>query len=1188
MTESTDTVRAPRRRRLLRVLAWIAAGVIVLLVAAYFVVTSAPFLKRAILPRVSEALNADVTVSDARISPFSSVTLLNLKVQPRGREPLLTAAEVRARYSLMSIVRGDIVVDEVSIISPTVTIVEQPDGTSNLDPLLQKKETEPEKKRDSEEAPRIELKSFVLTNATVRLEKYYASGTNKDVTAVNDLNITLNGLKNGDSGKLGVSGAISIRQNPPAPAAGGSLEGTIAGELAFALSPDLLPQSLRGDTRVSISKAQGTFADLADASVVLTSDIAPTEIIQLALHLRKAGTTLAELRASGPFDLAKTEGKLSIELRPIDQRVLNMATTGSGIQFGSGRISSTNQVEVTDSGKKFSVAGGLDANELQLIQSNQTTPELGLQLHYDVNVDLNASNAVLRSFTLSGTQNGRALVQGNLTSPMPFSWGNVQSEIGDSALQVTLTNLNLADWKALAGDAASGVASLSANLGSKDNGKQLPFDVSAQVADLSAQVGTNRIANATMRLRARGTAVELKQFSIAECGLDLARRNQPALSLSGSGSYDAVQDSTDFTIAIRAWLSELSQLLAQPDLSVSSGAMELNAHLLQQQGAQNVSGSLSVSNLTARLSDSAFSNFQMNADLDLSQTPEQIAIRRFNGVLGANGRPGGSFAVSGMYAPSNGAAQLKANLVNLNQNALRPFLEPALSGGSLASIAVNATITAGYNPAAKSQINADLQVTNLVVTGPGMPVSPSPLEAGLAFDAAVNGTVIDLNQAQLKLTPTDRAKNALDLTGRIDLSDLNAIQGNLKLVADSIDLTRYYDLFASEENTKPEPSPSRSGALPVQSAAPEISANRDLPAQTLPVREGVAQIAMNRVYLREVEITNLQTTLKVTSGRVLLNPFGLVLNGAPVTATADIDVSVPGYRYAVGWDADHIPFAPLVNTFAPSRKGELGGTLSAHGRIQGAGTTGSSLQKSLTGTFDVGTTNLNLSAANVRSPMLKLLVSVVAMVPELARNPAAAGGSLLSGLTGTLTKGLVGGMAGDITNSVIDVVAARGDAGNGVVMLKGATVRSTVFLAESAGTVTLAPVLTNSTIDLPVTIALSRPIAERIKMVPANTPTNAAYVDLPQFFSETGTLGDPKPRINYMALAGGIASQFGVQLPGGSGGGTNSPVGQLIQGIGGLIGNRSATNAPPGNQPAQTNQTPVGNILNQLLGPGRR
>src|SRR5437773_9991798 len=133
-----ESSRPVTRRAWRRRLAQFSAGLLLLLVVAYFVATSAPFFKGVVLPRVGKALNAEVTVGDASLSPFSRIVLRQLKVKTAGAEPLLQADEVRLRYSLWSIVGGNIKVDEVTLDSPTIQIVQNADGTSNLDPLLGK------------------------------------------------------------------------------------------------------------------------------------------------------------------------------------------------------------------------------------------------------------------------------------------------------------------------------------------------------------------------------------------------------------------------------------------------------------------------------------------------------------------------------------------------------------------------------------------------------------------------------------------------------------------------------------------------------------------------------------------------------------------------------------------------------------------------------------------------------------------------------------------------------------------------------------------------------------------------------------------------------------------------------------------------------------------------------------------
>src|SRR5882724_4215781 len=113
MTDTKATMAAPRQRRSwLRTLVWVFVAFAVLLLVAYFVGTSSAFFKGVVLPKISSALNAGVTVSDASISPLHEVILHNLKVQTTGSEPLVSAPEVRLHYSLLQIMGGNIQVDE--------------------------------------------------------------------------------------------------------------------------------------------------------------------------------------------------------------------------------------------------------------------------------------------------------------------------------------------------------------------------------------------------------------------------------------------------------------------------------------------------------------------------------------------------------------------------------------------------------------------------------------------------------------------------------------------------------------------------------------------------------------------------------------------------------------------------------------------------------------------------------------------------------------------------------------------------------------------------------------------------------------------------------------------------------------------------------------------------------------------
>src|SRR5271170_2041293 len=220
-TQSSDSASGGRRRWS-RIIFKFSGALILLLVVAWFVVTSSAFFKGFILPHVSQAASATVTVDEAVISPFSQVILRNLTVRTTGAEPLVTAAEVRIRYHLMDILGGNFNVDEVALVSPVINLVANPDGTSNLDPLLKSqsqgaKAGSPVKNSNSKNSKplHVYLKELALTDATLLETKNYGDGRH-DVTEISHVNIALDNVKNGGSGKLDLSAGVKIDNQPAA------------------------------------------------------------------------------------------------------------------------------------------------------------------------------------------------------------------------------------------------------------------------------------------------------------------------------------------------------------------------------------------------------------------------------------------------------------------------------------------------------------------------------------------------------------------------------------------------------------------------------------------------------------------------------------------------------------------------------------------------------------------------------------------------------------------------------------------------------------------------------------------------------------------------------------------------------------------------------------------------------------
>ncbi|HVM61645.1 MAG TPA: AsmA family protein [Verrucomicrobiae bacterium] len=1231
----------------------VVGALVVLVGVCYFVVTSSAFFKGVILPRIGAALNADVSVSGAEISPFSHVVLQDIKVTAKGAEPLFSAARVTARYDLLAIIRGNIRVSEVSVVSPTVTLIENASGASNLEPLLKTEKpaaspaTTPRAASAPAKpaaAPALDIKAITLKDATIRYVKNLRNGERESLE-LSQVNLAIQNIKNGGTGKLDLAAVIACEQPSNA-----TLQATVNGAFTFALSADLKPGVVAGAATVSIDKATGPFADLAALAAKLDCDVTPTEVKQISLAFTKAGTGLGELRVSGPFDPEKLEGKLNVDVASLDRQVLNLAGAAAGLDFGSTTVNATNEIELTRGGAVITAAGMLNVARLQITRQGETSPTLDVHCDYAVTVNRAEQSVLVNTLNLTGTQAQHLLAQAKLTSPMRIAWGATSNAVGEAALNLTLTGLNLADWSEFAaGYAPSGVANATMNLTSQNGGEQLAFDLDGRVDGFSARVGTNQISAVNVRLRANGRSTNLRQFTLSDYRLDVTQQTQSVLTVSGAATFDKLTRNADVQVATQAALEPLAKLIApwvaavdtyapggaasvklnlqaqqgakqlafdvdarvngltaragqnpiapvdvhlatkgngtdleqfalsnckldvlrqdesvlaasvtggfdaaftNADLSVttrasldkllalypvsgatcSTGSFAVAGHITAQTHSLAVTGQVTLADLTGGYGDYRFDSFGAAIDLDAALRGRQLEIRKATGQLREGSTAGGRFDISGTCDLDKKTGDLAAKLAGFTQDDLRPFLQPSLGDKKLVSVSLNATTAAGFNAAGDGTLKADMTVTNLVIQDLANSFPATPLAARLIVDAGASNKVATIHQGQLALTATARATNELNLTGTVDYSRSNAVAGAIKLAADSLDATAYYDLFAGTNKAVKAKAETKPAGAVVGAAAESRHAEAVEPAAVnLPLGRFTCELAVGRFYLRQLEITNLQAIATLNGSRVAVNPCRLTLNGAPINATVNLDLSAPGYRYDMALRADKIPLAPLVNSFSPTYNKLAQGDLSANLQIKGAGVTGPNLRKNLAGSVTLNLTNANIAIVGPKVKAVLTPIMTVLGAPQLLQSP-------------------------------LDYIMADLQIGGGNIETRQFEAHSAAFRALSQGTIPIADVLTDSPLSQPMDVELSQDVASQLRF--ANLPTDGSYVRLPTFVHLAGTLGDPTAKTDKAVIAGLTAQGIAGAIGGRAGG--------ILGGIGGLLTGQSAsTNAPSQQAPSQ-------------------
>ena len=98
------------------------------------------------------------------------------------------------------------------------------------------------------------------------------------------------------------------------------------------------------------------------------------------------------------------------------------------------------------------------------------------------------------------------------------------------------------------------------------------------------------------------------------------------------------------------------------------------------------------------------------------------------------------------------------------------------------------------------------------------------------------------------MTPTDRAKNTLQLNGDVNVAQADAITGSIKVAAESLDVTRYYDLLSSIK-------PATNNAPVASSPKPAADSNKEPDAMKLPLKNLTFDLNIGHLFLHEVDIS---------------------------------------------------------------------------------------------------------------------------------------------------------------------------------------------------------------------------------------------------------------------------------------------------------------------------------------------
>lgn len=1186
-----DSVRAqpaPRRPRASRRLKWaglILAGLVVLLAALYLALTSSAVLKAVVLPRVGNALNAQVTAGDIRLRPLSELRLKQLVVTPTNGPTLLRAAEVTVRYDLFHLIRGRFILPEISLDRPEVNVQVAGDGRSNLDPLLG--QTSAPSRRRATGPWEVDIGTVNIRGGSAVYCQRDAAGGSQCSTVTN-LDLSLSGLKNGGSARLSLSAQVSQANTHPG-AATDSATARLNGDATIAMSRVFRLQQLDANLRAEVTSAAGGLSLAEKLTASLALGLTAEEIRQCTLRFQRESQSLGEVRLSGPFNPERGEGRISFQITSVGRAALALAGAPWGLEFGDTALSGSGFVDMAERGRRYTAGANLDASRFSVKQAGRVTPVMDLQFELRGNADLQEQTAYLERLSLGAKVQGRDLISLATQRAVNLAWGRGEPRAAAPATALLAVNdLRLEDWQSWLGtNMLAGTVNLHAAITSAQDGRNLSADFTNSVQGLTVNAGgrtyTNLGADFTGRLTVgdyRLVGLERGQLTCREDGVTL-------VTAQLASSVDLQENSGNVQVNAEGGLPVILARHPVPNLAFTRGSLRLSSLLNWGRNRSAATVTAFVGDVAGQVGGYRLEGYSAEFELSGELAHDKLVLRRLGLSAREGTRSGGTGDVVGLVDGAAQTAQFTLNVSGLNQLALRPFLAGTLGDVDVASLTLSANGELRHDARARppgdpaspeafqavfaslaegrgeTRLRLDGSLTNLVLVNRQSARTCEPLGLALQLETTRRGDRYELGTNVVQFPPTQRAANRVTLAGALDLSPTNAVPGALAVRSPGLDLTPWLGLAELFEAGAPAASPAPAGA-------PE----QEPPAVELPLRELTVDLKVDNLFVRELAMQDWVAKVVVDDGKISLAPCLLRLQEAPVSASLKLDLTRPGYVFDVGLEAAAVPLGPLVDALAPDYAGQVRGELFAKLLLSGAGITGPSLQKNLRGQVLLNTTNLNFQIVTPRTRKLLTALATALRLEALATSP-------------------------------LTFLTAQMDIGDGQVAVRSFQAVSDAFLATADGVIRLAPVLTNSPIDLPVQIALREDLTRQLRLVNLAPAARSNYFALPQFVKIRGTLGSPETEIDKLRLTASLAGSVGGAI-GGTTGTALQGVGNLLQGnvesavgtLGNLVQGRkpgAATNAPPAGgtnapaatsihapPPARTNTPPKPNVLDLL------
>ena len=682
------------KKKFLKILIITLSSLLVLVVIAFWLITSSWFITGVILPAASSSIGLRISAGEADLSLFDSHLTANNLVIGSDKNPLVKAEKLDGSFSLGDLLGGRLTFRDVLLDKAEITIARDSSGKWTYEsPEEIPANPSSAKKTDSEpakaEAGKPEKTFIDLKNIQIKDSSFtFDSGDKKSPARMEfkDLNINLTDLKNNQPGNLTIKSRVSVKSNSGITVDQGDWNAT----LTVALNDYMQPYQIKLDS--NLDKLNGVINGVkinnSNLAMRIDGDGDEKGIVIKEFYLRELDgkyiKTNLELNSYITFNPFKIKGK--IKIAPLSSEVSTVLWQFTR-QINPGKVGASLISDFEYSSQGFSGSGllKLTRRDAAIIGGKKyKLPDLSFRSKYDFSFD--SVNSVLRVKHMNTELNDRGKKVLSLYCDRPFTYSlGKRSFLQKKKPEISLElhNLDLTLIKLLQSPGDSFVihkGRLNGDIACVvDPNRKLRFGAHIKAEELDFQTGKNRFKDMGFEQKIVGLISRELFLALPKFDLNILSKQKNVLSFAGSGSVDFKKSKAEFSMNMKGLSrDELSSLPLPPE--TINGISKITGKLSPFFLTAALNGSVQLDKGVMKLSPVNFNIIQQNKKvLNISVTPRDglvgnltnnstavltvnnLSTRQFKGLIEDDTLAGG-------YLNGKIVAQIKNNLKSITLN----------------------------------------------------------------------------------------------------------------------------------------------------------------------------------------------------------------------------------------------------------------------------------------------------------------------------------------------------------------------------------------------------------------------------------------------------------------------------------------------------------------------------------------